>query len=62
MTTPHHSRFGRGLRLLLSSIRSNRFVFWGILTILILGLATFIHPILMGWIWPTGVYDPPYRL
>ena len=41
-----------------SAIRRNRPIFWGVVTIAVLGLATFIHPILMGWVWPTGVYDP----
>ncbi len=52
------SAVARGLRAAWKAIRGNAFVFWGLVTIGVLGLATFIHPILMGWIWPTGIYDP----
>ena len=38
--------------------RRDRKIFWGVLIIGVLGIATFVHPILMGWIWPTGIYDP----
>ncbi len=30
----------------------------GLIIIGVFGLAALAHPILMGWIWPTGVYDP----
>jgi len=30
----------------------------GLVVVALFGLATMIHPILMGWVWPTGIYDP----
>lgn len=56
--TPLRSRIVRAIGEVTAAVRGNRFVFWGLATIVVLGAATVVHPILMGWVWPTGVYDP----
>lgn len=47
-----------GARLSWRQFRSNRLAVIGLVVIILFGLAALAHPILMGWIWPSGVYDP----
>lgn len=41
-----------------AQFRRNRLAVMGLGVIALFGIAALTHPILMGWIWPTGVYDP----
>ena len=38
--------------------RSNRLAMAGLVVIVVFGLSVVAHPILIGRVWPTGVYDP----
>ncbi len=47
-----------GARHAWAQFRRNRLALIGLVVIAVFGVAAVLHPILMGWIWPTGVYDP----
>lgn len=47
-----------GARHAWAQFRRNRLALIGLVIIGVFGLAAVSHPILMGWIWPTGIYDP----
>lgn len=52
------ARTWRAVRLGLQEFRHNRLAVIGVVIIAVYGVAGFLYPLLLGSVWPTGVYDP----